>query len=419
MAITYPNVSPRNTGAQDVAVPTRPDHEGHADQIVEKDIAFTLITTRAQFNAIEQDWNELYERVSVGAQVFQSFNWLWHWCNHFAALNDPDAAHPFVLLVHRKGRLVQIWPLAKTNVGPVPVIKWMGEPVSQYGDIIAEQTPDALNIMRQAWEFLRQRSGASVIHLKKVRDDAHITPLLKEVPGNVIDPRVAPYVNLAQSTNFNDIEKTKLSGNRRRNRNRQRRRLYEQGVKPAVTHSAGQEAKELAEAGINLKRQWLRRRALPSSALGDPRTVTFFRDICETSSHPIDSYAMTLATDTEPVAVQVGMVHKGHVAMHIIVHDHAYDKSAAGSLILDDSIRHWHAQGATTFDLLAPGDTYKLEWADDSVNVYDFASALTIGGMLYTHAIIIGLRNYGYKIFLRLPHQFRLMIIDLVARMRS
>ena len=42
-----------------------------------------VITGRAEFDALEGQWNALFERSGRPYHVFQTFNWLWHWANHY------------------------------------------------------------------------------------------------------------------------------------------------------------------------------------------------------------------------------------------------------------------------------------------------------------------------------------------------
>ena len=74
--------------------------------------AFALVSARADFNALETEWNDLFWRAGRGAQIFQTFNWNWHWCNHYLAASA-DAPAPSLAIVtgRRNGRLVMVWPL--------------------------------------------------------------------------------------------------------------------------------------------------------------------------------------------------------------------------------------------------------------------------------------------------------------------
>ena len=48
----------------------------------EQSVSFELVTTRAAFDALEDEWNDLFARAGRSAQIFQTFNWNWHWANH-------------------------------------------------------------------------------------------------------------------------------------------------------------------------------------------------------------------------------------------------------------------------------------------------------------------------------------------------
>src|SRR5262245_20127785 len=69
-----------------------------------------LVSDRSAFDALEAQWNALFERSGRDTQLFQSFNWLWHWCNHYLT-NDSQGARLAIVTGRRSGRLVMVWPL--------------------------------------------------------------------------------------------------------------------------------------------------------------------------------------------------------------------------------------------------------------------------------------------------------------------
>src|SRR3977135_217921 len=46
-------------------------------------IAFALISERPAFDAPEPESNDLFRRAGRDTQLFQTFNWNWHWANHY------------------------------------------------------------------------------------------------------------------------------------------------------------------------------------------------------------------------------------------------------------------------------------------------------------------------------------------------
>jgi CelD/BcsL family acetyltransferase involved in cellulose biosynthesis len=80
-------------------------------------------------------------------------------------------------------------------------------------------------------------------------------------------------------------------------------------------------------------------------------------------------------------------------AAHIIVHDPAFKHLSPGTLLLQEWIKGASADGIATFDLLAPAYTSKVDWADGSIAVNDYAQGLTLAGRAYTVVYLSLLRS--------------------------
>ena len=147
----------------------------------------------------------------------------------------------------------------------------MGEPVSQYGDVLAEDLPDGRRLMRQAWRFIATRLGADAVCLRKVRADAAVAPLLRELGMQQTAAAEAPYLDLASAPDFAGYE-LRYTGKARKNRRRLARRLAEQGPLAIERHTGGAEARAAAlagrraEAGVDQAHRPRRRRRWPTSA---------------------------------------------------------------------------------------------------------------------------------------------------------
>ncbi|MCC7252162.1 GNAT family N-acetyltransferase [Hyphomicrobium sp.] len=359
------------------------------------EITLDLVTTRAGFDALETSWNDLFARAGRDIHMFQTFNWLWHWANHF--LPEPGAAGPQLAIVTGRvdGRLVMVWPLVLERIGMLKRLSWMGEPVSQYGDVLIDDVPDARSLLRSACDLVTRRTGASVMQLRKVREDSAIAPLLAEMNAMVTAELAAPYLDLVSAPTF-AVYEGRYSNNARRKRTRLRRKLAERGALATVCYTDGAEAEGLAAETFALKRRWLHERGLVSPALSDPRTAAFFADATRAASHPAGCHVMGLVSAGRPVALEIGVRCKGRTATHVIAYDLEFEKSSVGALLMEDSIRGAFADGMAVFDLLAPGDRYKLEWADAAVAVRDWALPVSFAGRLYA-VVYIGFAKTALK----------------------
>ncbi|HEU0157690.1 MAG TPA: GNAT family N-acetyltransferase [Hyphomicrobiaceae bacterium] len=353
---------------------------------------FAIVADRAGFDALEPEWNDLFARAGRDTHVFQTFNWNWHWANHYLSA-APKAAKPALAIVtgRRRGRLVLLWPLVIARHGGLSVVRWMGEPVSQYGDVLIEDAPDKAAVLMQSWRFLASELGATAISLRKVRADANVAPLLASLGLEQVDGAVAPYLDLASAPDFAAYER-RYSQKARKNRRRLLRRLEEQGAVVVTRHAGGSEARDAARAAIALKRAWTHTTARLAPALADPRFGAFFADVADGGSRPAGCAVTMLRCQDAVAGIAIDVTCRGHRAAHIIVHDPALKHLSPGTLLLREWIRAASAERIATFDLLAPAYAYKGDWADASMPVSDYAGGFSWRGSLYARLYLGWLR---------------------------
>lgn len=344
-------------------------------------LTFSLLTERTQFDALEDEWCALFARAGTGTQVFQNFHWLWHWCNHF--LDGQGKRTELAIVTGRKnGKLVLIWPLARQRLGGLTQLCWMGRPVSQYGDVLMDPDACRADDLKKSWQFLTTAISADTVVLRKVRADAAAAPLLEAMCETPLLHQTAPYLDLTAAASFEDYQK-RYSGKARRNRRRLRRRVEEHAPLTIATHDAGPTRTTLAGKAVSLKRNWLKARGLLSAAIQDDRTHRFFRDVAHSNRHPTGCRTTSLEIGNQTAAIEVSFVAKRHCAVHVIVYHTDFEKAGAGVLLMEDAIRSAIDTGVHTFDLMAPGDSYKLDWADGVVDVYDWTTPLSPLGHVY------------------------------------
>ena len=324
--------------------------------------------------------------------MFQTFNWLWHWCNHFLPAPGEGGAELAIVTATIDDRLVMVWPLVRERAGPIAQLEWMGEPVSQYGDVLIDDVPGADALLRAAWDFIVRETAVDVVRLRRVRQDSNVAPLLAELGAQVVSDVSAPYLALGDTPTYEKLAE-RQSGGAKRNRNRQRRRLAERGAISHHWHIAGADAEALVSLALKYKADWLKVRGLYSRAFSDSNTTRFFADVARAETHPAGCYVYALASGGHPAAVEVGVRCKGRSAIHVVTYDLAYEKAAAGALLMEDSVRRAIEDGMAVFDFLPPGYDYKWEWTKTAVPVRDWAMPLSAMGRLYTTVYLRTLRG--------------------------
>jgi CelD/BcsL family acetyltransferase involved in cellulose biosynthesis len=366
-----------------------------------------LVTTRAAFNALEGDWTELFERTATGRNIFQSFNWVWHWANHYLDAKTT----PAVVTVRRHGRLIMLWPLVVNVRGGARWLLWMGDPVSQYGDILADNTEDQTEIMRAALNHAVTSLKIDALELRKVRQDALVAPLFTERGFVERGMRVtgveqAPFTDLTKAATYSMLE-ARFTTKTRKNRQRQRRRLEERGALSCEQATSGAAAHDAVAACMTFKRAWLANKGLVSRALADHRVEAFFIDAATSADHPCGVSVSTLRTGGEIADISISVTAKGTRALHMIAYGLKFEKFAPGALHLDDAFRHALDDGITTMDFLSPRHPYKMDWADGTVAVHDYAQAITVRGQVSIAIYIDALRNGSKSLLAALPTRAR------------
>ncbi|MDA7946141.1 MAG: GNAT family N-acetyltransferase [Hyphomicrobiaceae bacterium] len=367
------------------------------------------------FEALEDEWGELFDRAARSHQLFQAFNWNWHWCRSYLDQNPTGSTLRLSVVVGRHdGRTVMIWPLIADRHLGVDYVCWMGMPVSQYSDVLVEDAPERMDWLRAGWRFIRSGLGADMICVPKVREDAVLSTLLRSLDLQPVLETEAPYADLLKAGSY-DVYASRFSSRSRKNRRRQRRRLSEQGNVSVEVLTGGEAARLAAQEAIDLKREWLRKQGLISKAFSDDRIDAFFASAVTSPDKPAGCEVSVLKVGSETAAVAIGIVCQGRHVTHICAYnlDGKFAQSGAGGLITDETIRHCLDAGLDTFDMMGPGDAYKYEWTDAVVNVCDYAVPLTSRGHIYA---ALGTCTHAAKMaFENAPQRVRRVVLSVVG----
>jgi len=362
------------------AFKSQPHAQAGAARDVEA-LRLDIVSTRVGFEALAGDWTDLHARAGTSAQVFQAYGWCHHWVRSF--VDESGGGGSLAILTGRiDGRLVMLWPLVLRRVAGLKELSWLGEPVSQYGDVLMEPGPDQARQLDAGFRYIVDVLRPSLFRLNKTRTDANIAPLLAKLGARETQRLEAPYLDFTTAPDWQSYE-TRYGSKALKNRRRQFRRLEEAGPVAVTHHNAGSEAQRLACEAIRLKRAWLSEKGLISPALADDGTLRFFESITGDPAQSESVRVSHLTAGGRTAAISVSFACKERLAVHLIVYASAFEKAAAGALLLERSMKAAHEEGIKVYDMLAPGGGYKTEWADASAQVVDFCVPLTAAGYGY------------------------------------
>jgi CelD/BcsL family acetyltransferase involved in cellulose biosynthesis len=101
---------------------------------------------------------------------------------------------PRIVVGRDDGRPAALFATVVSRCAGVRSVRFLGDPLNQYGDIIAAPGA-AREHVEAAWHAAADPAVAKFIHLRKVRDDSWLAPVLDRT-ATVVDAYEAPFVAL-------------------------------------------------------------------------------------------------------------------------------------------------------------------------------------------------------------------------------
>ncbi|GLI93463.1 acetyltransferase [Methylocystis echinoides] len=293
--------------------------------------------------ALAAEWAAL-EGATPEATGFQSFVWCHTWLRLAGARVTPR-----IVCVREAGRLVLLAPLQIERRFGVAVARWVGEPMTQYGDALAPPGERRGHWRGLAEAEMTRWRDVDLIALTRLRADA----VLAE--GAVMgDALAAPFVDLAR-----------VQQRRRRSVERRARRLETLGPLALVEAQAPQRCEALARHGLALKRLWLREKGFYSAGLSHPVTEDFLAALAREGFLRV--HALTVAE--EIAALDLGFPGGDAYRSLLGCYDQRFAQGAPGQALTGRLIAHCAAEGLSVYDMLLPADPYKLEWCTGEVRI--------------------------------------------------
>lgn len=356
-----------------------------------------ILTGRDAFLALKPEWDDLFARVGLPQQLFQRHAFLRHWCDHYLLADDR-----LCLVAGREtGRLVMLWPLERRHRLGLGLVRLMGAPVAQFGDILVEPGPRREHWIERGWEALRRR-GIDLVELRQVRADGalgHCSRLSLTAP---VVSQEAPFADLALRV-APDGPSLAYPPRDRSSYRRRLRRLAERGEIAFASVAPGKEARILAEQAVAMKHEALVQHGIIAPAVADPRFARFFAALAADQADETGLRLSVITCDDRPVGVDLSFDCKGRSFGHVIASDPGFEREGLGRVLVHHAFASARERGNSIFDLLAPADPYKREHADGSVPVRDFTVPLSWRGQLACDFALPHLRPALKAMAKRLP----------------
>ncbi|MGE0148563.1 MAG: GNAT family N-acetyltransferase [Parvibaculaceae bacterium] len=361
------------------------------------------ISLAASMEALEElapGWRELQSASGHPHGIFQSVDWCLSWARIYA--RPEHGIEPCVVTGYRDGTLVFLWPLMKVRQGPLTVLRWLTDPLAQYGDVVVRAGVDARPWCRSAMAFLRQLKGIDCLRLRHVRADSAVYPFLAEHFHRAGEADEAPFLDLTAYPTEADYDR-RYSREQRKRRGRIRKSLAAMGAVDFQMLPPGSLMDRAMEEAVAHKRRWLAERGLYSRPLHCPHLGAFLRELSRNGGGIVSLVTSCLKAGSRPVSWEIGLRFGQTHFGFITAHDTSLTDASPARLHMDLSQRQAIRDGMRIFDLMIPGDAHKQSWSNARMAVHEFHAPLSLSGRLYGHGYLSLIRPIVRRLYYSAP----------------
>lgn len=340
-------------------------------------------------------WAYLEERGGV-ATAFQSYPM----AVSCGMAHERTGAKLRIVVLNKNGKPYILVPTVLTKLFGLPVVRFLGDPFVQYGDIVSlDAEPQDIEL---ALDVAANPKVACLAVFRRVRDDARIGAGLAAKASPTASDE-SPLVDLNQPS-------TLRAGHVRELR-RLRRRLSERG-QIRVQFVRGVQALNFVEVALKLKLAWLKERGRSSAVIGNSVWEESIRHICSAPNSPMIAAVISCGNDI--TAVEIAFATPTSWLAFIGAFSPEYASYGPGQILAAECIQWARENHLSVYDALPPSQEYKRRQATHAVGVHDYAVPLTTIGKLPA-SMIRTIPSIKW-IMNELPDDVRSMILKLDMR---
>jgi len=295
------------------------------------------------------------------------------------------------------GKPVVILPLAITKSMGARVLRFLGDPLIQYGDVLA--LPDARDDdIAAAFRAALNADVGAVALLRRVRDDARAAAYLRAHATSMCMQQTA-LVDLTEAST--------LSARNRRELRRLRRRLEEFGPVD-IRFPTGEDAEAVLLHALALKRAWMKEHGLASAVIGNSDWEPALMDMFGAGVLRVAA----LTVGGRLAAAELALCDESCWYAFLGAFDPHFARMGPGHVLTDACLSRGRSEGFVCYDQLPPLQAYKREQATHILDVRDYAISFSAQGRVIAAAA--GLIPEFKGAFANLPPELRRSILTLL-----
>jgi CelD/BcsL family acetyltransferase involved in cellulose biosynthesis len=343
-----------------------------------------MLSVHSDLEAIEGEWRA-FERTAA-ATAFQAFDWLHKWQRH---IGSRQGTRPAVVLGRNgEGHLLFILPLALERRSLVRQLRWLGHDLCDYNaPLLAESFRAHLDAEGFAplWHDILALLRSS----PRFRFDLIDLQRMPETVAGELNPFTDLNVTLHPSGahiarltgNWEAFYASKRSSANRKVERKKLKQMAEHGAIGFADAEDGLDAAHTMDVLMDQKGRALTRMGVDNFLLR-PGYREFFLDVGTDAALADFVHVGRMTVGPTIAATSFGLVHRGCYYLMLSSYDDGeLARFGPGRAHLHEILRRAIGRGLGYFDFTVGDESYKREWSDVELRLYDHTAAATMRGL--------------------------------------
>jgi CelD/BcsL family acetyltransferase involved in cellulose biosynthesis len=362
------------------------------------------LSSAAEMDEAASLWLNLDARSSAEFVGFQSFEWCRNWIEN----HGHSFAKPRVLMLQRGQQAVAILPLMQTSASfGIGLMQMLGAPHTQYANVLTAEGRLSATEVKILREALQKSKGVDAAVFNYVPEDSPLAFLLSKTAPSQTMANASAQFDLASLPNGQPFESTLSKDKQREMRKKLRKLESEAGYSLETLRPGMAEYRCAIETCIAMKSEWLQETAKVGASLAYDGHARFLASIAQSENSKDGPYVWVMKSGGKPIAIELGMLQRGHYYAYMGAFDWNMRKLSPGKLLMCHVINTLRDMGARKYDLLANPTDYKKDYSNQSTQLTGHVINLTSRGTLYTKVWTEWLKPNIRHLFYSLPTGLR------------
>lgn len=320
---------------------------------------------------------------SSHCSIFQTYEWLSIWRDTIGATEG--AQEHLVTVTGRDGQFLIGLAMAIHRTSGIRILQFLGGDMTDYN--LAVSNPEFANSVAAAdmdglWEeIIRLLPPVDVVWLRRMPEalDGVCNPLttLPHVGISTHAHQTAlprEFKAYLKSRDPDLIKNTAYRG----------RRLGKEGVVDVVMPTDPKERQDLTQFIVDSKSRWQQAMKL-TNTFARPDYQQFYERISAANFSEGSIEVAALTVNGVPVSGMWSATFRARYAVIIMAYDKSWSRFAVGRILTERMIESCIARGEVgIFDFTIGDETYKEDWTDQAIDIYEHLSHRTVRGRAFT-----------------------------------